>query len=86
MKYNPPEDDKTMKWLEWFGFLCLVSGIVLGFYWFGIKLVVVLALFGISRIIMSVVNDYKKEKINQEEAKEVIDIVKKMAENESKEK
>ncbi len=86
MKYNPPEDDKTMKWLEWFGFLCLVSGIVLGFYWFGIKLVVVLALFGISRIIMSVVNDYKKEKINQEEAQEVIDFVKKMTENKSKEK
>lgn len=79
MKYNPPEDDKTMKWLEWFGFLCLVSGIVLGFYWFGIKLIIVLSLFGISRIFTTVVNDYKKKiKLSKnlkkvlEEMKEII--------------
>lgn len=86
MKYTPTNDDKIMNIIEWIGFFALFFGVFLGLEWFGIKLVVVLALFGISRIIMSVVNDYKKEKINQEEAKEVIDIVKKMAENESKEK
>ena len=86
MKYIPTNDDKIMNIIEWIGFFALFFGVFFGLEWFGIKLVVVLALFGISRIIMSVVNDYKKEKINQEEAQEVIDIVKKMAENESKEK
>ncbi len=86
MKYIPTNDDKIMNIIEWIGFFALFFGVFFGLEWFGIKLVVVLALFGISRIIMSVVNDYKIGKLNEEEAKKVLDFVKKMTESESKEK
>ena len=64
MKYIPTNDDKIMNIIEWIGFFALFFGVFFGLEWFGIKLVVVLALFGISRIIMSVVNNYKIGKHN----------------------